>query len=127
MPQRITLWLKANDKPIPQSRAAFARCIIESLAAAFVEASFKAAELSGISLKTIHIVGGGALNSLLCIRVSERAGLPVVVGPVEATAIGNILIQARSQGFVHGDLEALRHIVRIAFPPTTYLPALRGL
>lgn len=127
MPHRITLWLKASDQPVPNSLAAFARCIIESLAVAFVDASFRAAELSQINLKTIHIVGGGALNSLLCNRVSELSGLPVVVGPVEATAIGNILVQARAQGFVMGDLEALRHVVKTTFPPTTYLPALRGL
>lgn len=127
MPRRIALWLRASDQPVPESLAAFTRCIIESLATAFVKASFRAAELSGVTLKTIHIVGGGALNSLLCNRVSELSGLPVIVGPVEATAIGNILIQARAQGFVKGDLEELRHVVKTTFPPTTYLPALRGL
>lgn len=126
MPQRIALWLKAHDQPVPRNTVEFARCIIESLSLAFVRAAQQAAQLSNIPLETIHIVGGGAQNSLLCQRVSELAGVPVVVGPVEATAIGNILVQSRSNKFVNGDLEALRHIVKTAFPPTTYLPALRG-
>ncbi len=51
--------------------------------------------------ETVHIVGGGAQNQLLCQLVADRVGVPVVAGPVEATAIGNVLIQARSHGLLH--------------------------
>ena len=87
------------------------RSIIESLAEAFADAVRMASALSGVDVETIHIVGGGSHNALLCQRTADRAGLPVVAGPVEATAIGNVLVQARAQGFTGGDLEALRALV----------------
>jgi rhamnulokinase len=94
--------------PVPASQAEFARSIIESLAQAFAEAVADAARLSNTAVDTIHIVGGGALNELLCRRTADRSGLPVLAGPVEATAIGNVLVQARAQGFAGRDLESLR-------------------
>jgi rhamnulokinase len=88
------------------------RSIVESLAQAFADAVHRAAELSGTAVRTIHLVGGGALNDLLCQATADRAGLPVHAGPVEATAIGNVLVQARAVGLVTGDLETLRALVR---------------
>ncbi len=82
-----------------------------------------AAILSGIAVETIHMVGGGALNELLCQRTADRAGMPVLAGPVEATAIGNVLVQARAQGFAGGDLEALRALVAATFAPRRYEPS----
>ena len=67
-------------------------------------------------------MGGGSLNELLCQLTADAAGLPVLAGPVEATAIGNVLVQARAQGFVSGDLEALRAIAMRAFPPKRFDP-----
>jgi rhamnulokinase len=109
----------------PQGRAEFARSIIESLAEAFAGAVRDASILSGVDVETIHVVGGGALNGLLCQRTADRSGLPVLAGPVEATAIGNVLVQARAQGFAGGDLESLRALVASAFAPTRYEPAAR--
>ncbi|MET0975512.1 MAG: rhamnulokinase family protein [Leifsonia sp.] len=122
MPERIAAWFGERAIPAPTSRAAIARSIIESLAQAFADAVRTASVLSGVDVETIHIVGGGALNELLCQRTADRAGIPVLAGPVEATAIGNILVQARTNGFAAGSLEDLRAVVARSFEPRRYLP-----
>ena len=122
MPGRIAAWCRENDAPVPQSHAEFARSIIESLAAAFVDAVRAASTLSGRTVSVIHIVGGGSQNQLLCQLVADRSGLPVQAGPVEATAIGNVLVQARAAGLVDGSRAALRSLVAAAFPPIAYMP-----
>lgn len=122
MPARIAAWLADRGLPVPASRAAFARCIVESLAAAFARAAVVAADLGGVDLRTVHIVGGGALNELLCQRTADRTGVPVVAGPIEATALGNVLVQARALGAVSGSLEALRDLVRRTHEPRTFTP-----
>ncbi|THG32532.1 rhamnulokinase [Glaciibacter flavus] len=122
MPARIAAWCAEHSASVPRSRAEFARSIIESLAQAFADAVRAAADLSGVPVRAVHIVGGGAQNSLLCQRTADRSGLPVVAGPVEATAIGNILVQARAAGFAEGSLESLRAIVRTATSPRHYSP-----
>jgi len=122
MPARIAQWCAENGQPVPQSRAEFARSIIESLAYAFAEAVRKASELSGKDVHRIHMVGGGALNELLCQRTADHAHMPVIAGPVEATAIGNVLIQGRAIGATSGTLESLRDLVRRTFAPQLYEP-----
>ncbi len=122
MPARIAEWCREHDEPVPSNRAEFARSIVESLAQAFAEAVRTASILSGVDVETIHMVGGGALNELLCRRTADRAGIPVLAGPVEATAIGNVLVQARAQGFVGRDLESLRNLVAATFPPRRHEP-----
>lgn len=126
LPGRIAEWCAEHGVPAPASRAEFARSIIESLAEAFAGAVRTASILSGVDVETIHIVGGGALNELLCQRTADRAGLPVLAGPVEATAIGNVLVQARAQGFTGRDLESLRALVAAAFAPVRYEPRTGG-
>jgi rhamnulokinase len=123
MPTRIAQWCRAHDQPVPQSKAEFTRSIIESLAHDFAAAVRTASELSGREVNVIHLVGGGSLNTLLCQLTADRSGLPVHAGPVEATAIGNILVQAHATGLVTGDLEALRALVARHFTPVIYLPA----
>lgn len=122
LPGRIAEWCREHGRPVPQSRAEFARSIVESLAEAFAQTVRTASVLSGVDVETIHVVGGGALNELLCRRTADRSGLPVLAGPVEATAIGNVLVQARAQGLVDGDLESLRALVARAFAPVRYEP-----
>jgi rhamnulokinase len=122
MPARIAAWLAEHDERIPETRAAFVRCIIESLADAFAQAVRTAVTLSGKVVSVIHIVGGGSQNELLCQLTADRAGLPVVAGPVEATAIGNILIQARALGLIRGDLETVRAIVAASTALKTFSP-----
>jgi rhamnulokinase len=95
---------------------------VESLAQAFADAAHEAGRIGGVDVRTIHIVGGGSLNELLCQRTADRAGLPVLAGPVEATALGNVLIQARALGAVTGSLEALRDLVARTHAPRRFEP-----
>ncbi|HWR85804.1 MAG TPA: rhamnulokinase family protein [Rhodoglobus sp.] len=122
MPQRIERWLAEHDQPLPASRPELVRCIVESLATAFATAVQDASALSGQPVSVIHLVGGGSQNELLCQLTADRSGLPVLAGPVEATAIGNVLVQARAQGFVQGDLMSLRALVARASSPRRYEP-----
>ncbi|WP_308467028.1 rhamnulokinase [Rathayibacter soli] len=122
MPARIADWCREHGQPVPQTQATFARSILESLADAFARAAHTAAELSGKRVSVIHLVGGGSQNELLCQLTADRSGLPVLAGPVEATAIGNVLVQARAVGLVRGDLETLRALVARTHPPRRYKP-----
>lgn len=124
MPARIAAVLDEAGLLVPGSRAAFARTIVESIAQAFAAAVATAARLTDREVDVVHVVGGGALNRLLCQATADRAGLPVLAGPVEATAIGNVLVQARSHGWFGADasLENLREAVAAAFPPVSYQP-----
>jgi rhamnulokinase len=122
MVARIDSWFAEHEHPGPRTRAEYARSIVESLAQAFADAAADAARIGGVDVRTIHIVGGGALNALLCRRTADRSGLPVAAGPVEATALGNVLVQARAAGFVDGSLEALRDLVARTHEPQVFLP-----
>lgn len=122
MPARIDAWCTEHGLAAPRTRTEYVRSIIESLAQAFAEASARAAALGGVDARTIHIVCGGALNALLCQRTADRAGMPVMAGPVEATALGNVLVQARALGFIDGSLEALRDLVARTHAPLRYAP-----
>ncbi|NYE36184.1 rhamnulokinase [Nocardioides cavernae] len=112
MPARIAAWCEEHDVPAPTDPASTVRCILESLAAAYARALATATRLSGRLVEVVHVVGGGSQNTLLCQLVADRTGLPVVAGPVEATALGNVLVQGRSAGAVTGGLGALRALVR---------------
>lgn len=122
LPARIAEFLVEHGRAVPQSRAEFVRCIIESLAQAFADAVHTASELSGVQVRAIHVVGGGSQNTLLCQLTADRAGIPVIAGPVEATALGNVLVQARAVAIIDGDLESLRALVARSFEPTRYEP-----
>lgn len=123
MPARIAAWCAEHGVAAPQSQAEIARSIIESLAQAFADTAHEAGRIGGVDVRVIHIVGGGSLNELLCQRTADRAGVPVLAGPVEATALGNILVQARAAGLVTGSLEALRDLVARTHEPRRYEPS----
>lgn len=122
MPRRITEWCTERGIRPPSNHAEMARCIIESLAQAFADAVLNAGALGDVPVQTIHIVGGGSLNRLLCQRTADRAGIPVLAGPVEATALGSVLVQARSMGHISGSLDSLRDLVQRTHHPVTYSP-----
>jgi sugar (pentulose or hexulose) kinase len=123
MPARIADACRRADQPVPADRAAIVRCIVDSLADAHRRAVTAAQELSGREVDVVHVVGGGARNSLLCQLTADACGLPVLAGPVEATALGNVLVQARELGAVGGDLAQLRSLIRGSQSVTRYVPA----
>jgi rhamnulokinase len=122
MPARIVDACTRTAQPVPSGRAAVVRCIVDSLADAHRRAIEDAQALSGKAVDVVHIVGGGARNALLCQLTADACGLPVAAGPVEATAIGNVLVQARALGALDGDLNRLRALIRATQPVTRYQP-----
>ena len=122
MPGRIAEALTEHGQPAPRSKAEFVRTILESLADAFARAVHTASALANAPVDVIHVVGGGSLNTLLCQITADRAGLPVLAGPVEATALGNVLVQARAVGLLTGDLESMRALVARSFEPVRFEP-----
>jgi rhamnulokinase len=112
MPARIAAACHETGQSVPASQAELVRCILDSLASAYARTVRDAERLSGRSVELLHLVGGGARNRLLCELTASACGLPVLAGPVEATAIGNLLVQARARGSIRGDLETMRALVR---------------
>ena len=112
MPARIATACERLGQPAPTSWAGTVRCILDSLALAYRRAVRRAQELSGRDVDVVHVVGGGARNALLCQLTADACGMPVVAGPVEATALGNVLVQARTLGAVNGGLADLRGLLR---------------
>jgi rhamnulokinase len=112
MPARIARACRRTGQDPPADPGATVRCILDSLALAHRRALAEVQELTGRHVDTVHIVGGGARNALLCQLTADACGLPVVAGPVEAAALGNVLVQARALGAVPGDLGGLRELLR---------------
>lgn len=111
VPARIAAWCAEHDVAAPTDAATTVRCIVESLAAAYADALKTASRLASRAVEVVHVVGGGSQNTLLCQAIADRAGLPVVAGPVEATALGNVLVQARAAGGIRGGLGDLRALI----------------
>ena len=122
MPARIADACRQTGQAPPSSRAGIVRCILESLALAYRDALHDAMRLSGRVAEVVHVVGGGARNELLCQLTADACGLPVVAGPAEATALGNVLVQARAAGTVPADLTGMRALVRSTQPLRRYAP-----
>ncbi|MFJ8923388.1 rhamnulokinase family protein [Streptomyces sp. NPDC102415] len=110
MPSRIDAALARTGQQPPDGPGGYVRCVLESLALAHRRTLRQAAELAGRELTRIHLVGGGSRNALLCQWTADATGLPVTAGPAEATALGNVLLQARSHGLV-GGLSDMRELV----------------
>jgi rhamnulokinase len=111
MPARIRAAAQGRGAELANRPAAVVRCVLDSLANAYAATIRQAEELSGRRIDVVHVVGGGSQNALLCQLTADVTGLPVVAGPVEATALGNILIQARAAGAAPATLGELRGIV----------------
>ncbi len=122
MASRIATYCSERGLRSPDSRAEVTRCILESLAVAFAQTIDEAVVITGRTITTVHMVGGGALNPLLCQLTADRTGREVVAGPVEATALGNVLVQARAVGAIAGDVDALRQLVARSSSLVTYRP-----
>ncbi|MFJ3761384.1 rhamnulokinase family protein [Streptomyces sp. NPDC090080] len=121
MPERIAEACRASGQPVPRTPGEITRCILDSLALAHRRAVTDAQRLAGHPVDTVHVVGGGARNTLLCQLTADACGLPVVAGPAEAAALGNVLVQARAHGLA-GDLAAMRRLLTRTQPLTRYDP-----
>ncbi|MFI6581252.1 rhamnulokinase family protein [Embleya sp. NPDC050493] len=122
MPDRIEGACREAGEPVPGTPGELVRCIVDSLALAYRGAVLDAQRLAGHAVDVVHVVGGGALNSLLCQVTADACGLPVVAGPTEAAALGNLLVQARAAGSVTGSLADLRRLLRETQPLRRYEP-----
>jgi rhamnulokinase len=121
MPERIADACRATGQPVPQSQAETTRCIIDSLALAHRRAILDAQRLADHPVDVVHIVGGGTRNALLCQLTADACGMPVVAGPAEAAALGNVLTQARAQGTVDS-LASMRRLLARTQPLQRYEP-----
>ncbi|HHV93994.1 MAG TPA: rhamnulokinase [Firmicutes bacterium] len=125
MPEAIQDFCRRTDQPIPETEAELVRCCIESLALKYRWTVDRLAEITGRPARIIHMVGGGTQNELLCQLAADATGLPVVAGPIEATAAGNILMQAMALGEIKS-LEEARQLIRRSFPVKVYEPQDKG-
>ena len=121
MPTRLTQACRRSGQTEPEDRPSLVRCILDSLASAYARTVADMPAACRVeTVDVLHIVGGGANNALALPPAARATGLPVVAGPVEATALGNILVQARAVGRSMGDLSQLRALVRGTQVLTTY-------
>lgn len=121
MPEAIQEFCRRTNQPVPQSPGEIVRCATESLALKCRTMLERLETLVGGRLETIHIVGGGTQNKQLCRATADACGRRVIAGPVEATAIGNVLMQAIVAGAI-GDVSQARRVVRESFPVEEYAP-----
>jgi rhamnulokinase len=111
VPARIRAYCNRTDQPVPEDDGALVRCVLDSLALGYRRTVDDLSAVTGRAVPAVHVVGGGSRNQLLNQAVADVAGLPVIAGPVEATALGNILVQLIALGEVE-DLSQAREVVR---------------
>jgi rhamnulokinase len=121
MPTRIAVACRRAGMPPPDGKGEMARTVLESLALRYRWTLGKLEELVGHPLETLHIVGGGSQNQLLNQFTADAIGRPVVAGPVEATAAGNVLMQMLAMGYLSSLAEG-RELIRRSFETKVYLP-----
>lgn len=121
MVSRVIDYCRRTGQPEPPDEGAVIRVILESLALKYRYVLDSTEEILGRRMECIHIVGGGIQNELLCQLTADATGRPVIAGPLEATAIGNLMVQALARGDV-GSVDDIREVVRRSFDPVEYEP-----
>lgn len=121
MPSAIRAACRRHGEVEPETIGSLVRCCLESLALKYRSVLDDLEALTGTPLKVVRIVGGGSQNALLCQFTADACNLPVVAGPAEATALGNLMMQALTRGFLP-DLETGRQVVAASSPQTRYEP-----
>lgn len=121
MTEAICTYLRNQGKPLPQCPADYVRCIFRSLANRYREVLDILSSLSGKKFERLHVIGGGSLNTFLMQFAADATGLPVIAGPAEGTALGNVLVQLRAAGEVD-TIPAMRQISLKSVETKTYLP-----
>jgi rhamnulokinase len=122
MPGAIAAYCLRTGQTPPASKAALVRSLLESLAMKYRFVIEELGQIVERPIARIHVIGGGSRNALLCQFTADATGLPVVAGPAEATAIGNILVQALALGHLSSPAE-IRAIIRDSFELRTYAPS----
>ena len=123
MPEKIVAYCRETGQTPPVTEGEFVRCILESLALLYRQTLEQIEDVTGQSIQTLHIIGGGSQNTLLNQLTANATGRTIVAAPVEATAAGNVLIQAIALGHLK-DLDELRAVMRSSFELQTYRPKL---
>ena len=121
MPEAIQQYCQRTGQPVAESKGAVIRCVLESLAMRYRQVIADLEELTQGRIKTVHIVGGGTQNRQLCQMAADACQRQVVAGPVEATAIGNVMMQAVAAGHVK-DIAQAREVIRRSFEVIEYSP-----
>jgi rhamnulokinase len=125
MPARIQAYCQATNQPVPQDKGAIIRCALEGVALKYRWVLERVEEMLGRRLEPLHIVGGGTQNRLLSQLTADAIGRRVITGPVEATATGNIIMQAMALGHL-ASLDEGREVVRNSFDVTSFEPVSRA-
>ncbi|MDP8208997.1 MAG: rhamnulokinase family protein [Candidatus Electryonea clarkiae] len=121
MPEAISQFCRDTEQAIPQSKGDIIHCVLRSLALEYRYVLNQLETLTGRELKTIHIVGGGSQNRLLNRFAADATGCLVLAGPMEATSLGNAMIQAVSMGLISSVMEG-RSIINLSFPCERFEP-----
>jgi rhamnulokinase len=121
MPQRIADFCRETNQQVPSTPAEFARCIFDSLAEAYARSLAELEDAAAVKVNEIDIVGGGSSNDLLNQLTADATGLKVVAGPVEATVMGNLIIQMKSAGWITS-LEEGRSLISSSVERKVFLP-----
>jgi rhamnulokinase len=122
MPAAIQAYCRDTRQTVPDSKGEIVRTALEGLALKYRWVVDKLEILLNRKFNALHVVGGGSQNKLLCQFAADATGLPVIAGPVEATAIGNIAVQAVATGHL-ASLDEARQVIRRSFGVVTYEPA----
>lgn len=121
MTRAIVDYCRQNGQKIPESPAEFIRCIFDSLALKYKDVLISLQKVAPFKIEKLHVIGGGSQNKLLNQMTANATGIPVVAGPSEATAIGNVMLQAKGLGIVRS-LQEMREIIKNSVTPEVYLP-----
>ena len=121
MPEALSRLAESAGEPQLNHPGEFARSVFESLAFRYRQTLEELKQIAAKKIRTIHIIGGGSQNHLLCQFAANATGLPVVAGPAEATALGNIMIQAKARGRIQS-LDEIRGILRNSFEFKEFIP-----
>jgi rhamnulokinase len=122
MPKAVQDFCAKTNQQVPQTKGEIARCIYDSLVLKYKYTLKQIESVTGKRIEKLHIIGGGAHNITVNQLTADAIGIPVFAGPTEATAIGNIMLQAKALGKV-ASLAEIREIVRNSFEVTEYLPS----
>ena len=121
MVEAIKNYCRTTGQKVPEGYKEISRCIFESLAMRYRQVMAYLKDFAPFSIDKLHVIGGGTYNSYLMQFTANAVGIPVVCGPVEGTAMGNMLMQAKASGMVE-DMFAMRRIVANSVSLQTYMP-----